>query len=104
MTSKREQFYKRRIAELEAQLKQRDQRIAIAKSGYGMPGKYYIGSFFIKLVVLLTNQKDYGHYLARASGHYNLRKSPQFYISIFDFFRNTRYASRFTIHDSLFTN
>ena len=28
MTSKREQFYKRRIAELEAQLKQRDQRIA----------------------------------------------------------------------------
>ncbi len=28
MTSKREQFYKRRIAELEAQLKQRDHRIA----------------------------------------------------------------------------
>jgi len=28
LTSKREQFYKRRIAELEAQLKQRDQRIA----------------------------------------------------------------------------
>ena len=28
MTSKREQFYKRPIAELEAQLKQRDQRIA----------------------------------------------------------------------------
>ncbi len=28
MTSKREQFYKRRIAELEAQLKQRDERIA----------------------------------------------------------------------------
>ncbi len=28
MTAKREQFYKRRIAELEAQLKQRDQRIA----------------------------------------------------------------------------
>ena len=49
------------------------------------------------LVVLLTNQKDYGHYLARASGHYNLRKSPQFYISIFDFFRNTRYASQFTL-------
>ena len=28
MTSKREQFYKRRIAELEAQLKQRNHRIA----------------------------------------------------------------------------
>ena len=28
MTSKREQFYKRRIAELEAQLKESDQRIA----------------------------------------------------------------------------
>jgi len=28
LASKREQFYKRRIAELEAQLKQRDQRIA----------------------------------------------------------------------------
>ncbi len=28
MTSKREKFYKRRIAELEAQLKQRDERIA----------------------------------------------------------------------------
>ncbi len=28
MTSKREQFYKRRLAELEAQLKQRGQRIA----------------------------------------------------------------------------
>jgi hypothetical protein len=29
LTSKREQFYKRRIAELEAQLKQRDQRFTI---------------------------------------------------------------------------
>jgi len=28
LTSKREKFYKRRIAELEAQLKQRDERIA----------------------------------------------------------------------------
>ena len=28
MTSKQEQFYKRRISELEAQLRQRDERIA----------------------------------------------------------------------------
>jgi len=52
-------------------------------------------------VVFLTNQKDYEHYLARASGHYNLRKSQQFYISIFDFFRNTRYEISFGVYPEL---
>ena len=77
---------------------------AIAKSGYGMPGKHYIDSYLIKHVVLLTNQKDYVHYPARATGHHH-----------FDFFhdtintqrcmlfsiRNTRYASRSTLHEIL---
>ena len=52
-----------------------------------MPGKHYIDSYLIKHVVLLTNQKDYVHYLARATGHHN-----------FDFFYDTLNAVRYSLY------
>ncbi len=71
---------------------------AITKTDYGMPGKHYIDSYLIRHVVLLTNQKDYVHYPARATGHHNFEFLLRYaqrctLLSI----RNTRYASEFAL-------
>jgi len=48
--------------------------------------KHYIDSFYIRLVVLLINQKDYLNYPVRKTGHDN-----------FDFFHVTLNTQRYTL-------